>query len=152
MTHISPVGTVFGMHHDTGVQFNSGWKDERVWLAVSEPSDPTDIAGEIAERITLDIPASDFLFLKQLALYRNALAQQTLVKKPGQSVKAWSRKSLAELFLRARIAEEQGKFAEMFRAVGGFPAVSSHKVTKEEKAAMVTFVKRVLAWDKKTTK
>lgn len=138
------------MHYDTGVQFRDGTDDEKVWLVLT---DPNDIADQITERITLDIPVADFTFLKQWAVYRNAFAKQSLAKMSGnKTVPATSRKKLAESSLHAKLLEQRAKFEKMFAEVGEFPPVSSHKVTTEEMEAMSAYVKRVIAWEKKHSK
>ncbi len=120
---------------------------------MADPGDEDIEQGEVRERITLDIPASDFAFLKQWALYKNALAKVSLEKQSGnKSLPARSRKSLAEISLHSRLIEKRSKFKEMFDEVGEFPPVSSKKVTPDERKAMIAYVKRVLAWEEKRKK
>jgi hypothetical protein len=93
------------------------------------------------------------VFLKQWAVYRNVLSKLQLAKQPGnRSAPTASRKNLAEGAVHARLLEQREKFKEMFAAVGPFPAVSSHKVTSDEREAMTAYAKRVLAWDKKNNR
>ncbi len=123
------------MELDTGVQFSSGSGDGRVWLSVA---DPTEITGEIAERITLDVAPEDAKFADQLAKFWNALA---LAKKQPLRTK-WSRKTVGERQFAKGLRLEHEQLKGMFEAVGEFP-------DPEDAKAMTTYVAKVIAWDKK---
>ncbi len=87
------------MRHDSDVQSSADrLSHERFW---GEVSDPTDTAGEITERITLDILLADFEFLKQDALFRNALSKQNLAKQSG------TRKAMAAYAAKASAWEKK---------------------------------------------
>lgn len=123
------------MDLDTGVQFASRPRNGRVWLSVG---DPTEITGEIAERITLDVAPDDARFAEQLAKFWNALA--VAKKTPLRS--KWSRKTVGEKQFAKGLRLEHEQLKAMFEAVGEFPDPSDAK-------AMTAYVNRVIAWDKK---
>lgn len=121
-----------------GVQFMSDAKNGRVWSSVS---DPVDIAGDVTERVSLDISPADYAFLKRYAKYRNALA-----KAQGKKLKAsWSRKSLGESFLAIQCDAARHQLKQLFDAVGDFPRESGDKA--KDAAAMLKYAKAVIAWD-----
>ncbi len=143
------------MRHDTDVQHSrTPGTYERVWLLVNEPNENTeDSADKVTDRLTLDIPEQDFSFLKQWALFRNLHSREKLKDLPGnKKEKAVSRKSLGEISLHAQLIAQRERMKGMFAEVGPFPAVSSSKVTAEERKAMQAYVKRYVLWEKKQSK
>lgn len=101
--------------------------------------DPLDIAAEDhVERLSLDLSAADAAFLRRFAAYRNEVAK-------GQGLRLkmkWSRKSLAEAFIAAQIAEAKRQLEEMFSAVGELPAEDDHE-------ALAAYVKKVIRWSER---
>lgn len=91
----------------------------------------------VTERFTLDIPRDDLEFLERFAAFRNVRARVGGLKLERQ----WSRKSLAESFLRAQLDIARSQLAGMVEACGEMPP-------KKDRAAMERYAKKVIAWSK----
>lgn len=96
---------------------------------------------EGAARISLDVRASDYVLLDQIAAYRNALARAQNKKLRKQ----WTRKSMAESMLAIQCDALRVQLAEMKEALGSLP-------DGKDDTAMEKYARRVLAWDKKQSK
>jgi hypothetical protein len=93
------------------------------------------------ERLSLDIRTQDFEFLSRLAAYRNVLAALQ-----GRRLKRKvTRKSLAESFIAVQCDAMRNQLAEMLQACGELPS-------GEDPEAVEKYARKVLAWDKRTSK
>lgn len=122
----------------TAVQLPRSTWPEKVWLSVSGPSD-IDETQEV-ERLSLDVVVRDFAFLTRMAAYRNALA----AAQGKRLKKKWSRKSLAESFISMQCDSMREQMREMFEACGEMPDA-------DDTEAMERYVRKVLAWDKRSS-
>jgi folate-dependent tRNA-U54 methylase TrmFO/GidA len=123
----------------TIVQLRRKQAHASLWATVGNPVDIG--RGQVVEKIQVFIPLDELEFLRQFALYRNTLARLT-----KQTLKqAWSRKSMAEHFISLGVQSHMAQLAAMFDACGPLP-------TSEDREAMEAYVRRVLAWDKKSSK
>lgn len=124
------------MHMETSVQLPGRREVERVWVPVDEPGDSGLGVGpaEPVDRVTLHIPLADLDFIKRMARYSNALAKVQKIELKTQH----SRKSLAEDWLKAKVAEERMKMAKVIAAHGDLPDPKDRK-------AMEKYAKRVVA-------
>lgn len=94
--------------------------------------DPLERAEERTERVALDIAEGDLRFLERYAAYRNVMNDLT-----GRTVRAkWSRKSAAEAFVSAQIAQLMEQMREVFEEFGPLP---------EEPSELRKYAERVLA-------
>ena len=117
---------------------------EKPWFSVTGPGDIED--DRESERLSLDVRASDYDFLTSFAAYRNALARVM-----GKRIrKQWSRKQMAESFISMQVDAMRAQLAEMLKACGELPTFDSKD--PKSRAAMDSYVKKVIAWDAKRSK
>jgi hypothetical protein len=126
------------MRNATAVQLERREKPVRVWLSVGRQIDMT---GQAVDRLSLDIPLEDALFLERYAEYRNAVA----VERKLRLRKKASRKSVAEEFLITQVRVMREEFAEIFKELGEFPSA-------DDPEAMARYARKVVAWDKRSQK
>lgn len=109
-----------------------------MWATPMGPTDFDD--NETAfERLSLDLPESDVTLLEQFAAYRNALAAAQ-----GKKLrKRWTRKSVAEHFLKIQCEGLRHQLDEMTRELGPLPEVTKDLTPFDEYAA------RALEWMKR---
>ena len=123
-------------------QWRRGLSRESV-TGMSENDDPLARAEKIESdlvRVTLDLRPDQAEFLEKYAAYRNVL---NLAEK--RQFRKWTRKSAAEAFVDAQIANVRKNMKGVFDTLGELPDSSDEK-------ALSAYVERVLQLDAPTVK
>lgn len=105
--------------------------------------DPFEIdENEAVVRVTLDIRERDADFLERYAKYRNKLSEARKIRR----IRKWNRKSMAESQIAEKCDALREQMGGMFEALGELPSADAGEEEIER------YVRRVLAWEKKTEK
>lgn len=103
------------------------------WLVVSDPLETSEVT---SHRMTVDVSAEVWEWLRSMATYRNQLAQLQAKRLRRQ----WTSKAIAESLLAAAIDGVKAQMAELFERLGPVPSADDEK-------AVEAYAKKVLAWD-----
>lgn len=123
------------MTYGPSVQLKKRPKKVSVWEFM--PGLP-EIDDQPFKRLSIDLSEVNYEFIGRLAAYRNVMAAAG-----KKRISPWTRKALCEAFVAAQVSAVLKNMTEMFAELGELPRA-------DDKEAMVKYVARVIAWDKKT--
>lgn len=89
-------------------------------------------AGEGLTKFTIHVPVEDSTLLEQYAAIENADEELKHEGQPNREAKVkWSRKELAETFLRAQVVDLRKRLEEQIREIGAMPDPGNKKAVAD---------------------